>query len=152
MIAIIKSEFNKEIVDGLLEGCKRALDTKEVKLKFRESKVFEVITVPGAFELPAAAKSCLSNHNIGGSYFSSKYKAIITLGCVIKGETDHYDYICQAVTQGIMDVSIQSQVPILFGVLTCQNAELAFERSRDNDSNKGYEVGLAALELLNLSK
>ena len=151
MIAIIKSEFNKEIVDGLLEGCKRALDTKEVKLKFRKSKVFEVITVPGAFELPAAVRSCLNNPD-NGSYLSSKYKAIITLGCVIKGETDHYDYICQAVTKGIMDISIQSRVPILFGVLTCQNAELAFERSRNNDSNKGYEVGLAALKLLNSSK
>ena len=115
MIAIIKSEFNKEIVDGLLEGCKRALDTKEVKLKFRKSKVFEVITVPGAFELPAAAKSCLSNHNIGGSYFSSKYKAIITLGCVIKGETDHYDYICQAVKP---DLDIKIGIPILIVFIT----------------------------------
>ena len=78
MIAIIKSEFNKEIVDGLLEGCKRALDTKEVKLKFRKSKVFEVITVPGAFELPAAVRSCLNNPDYG-SYLSSKYKAIITV-------------------------------------------------------------------------
>tara|TARA_A100001011_G_scaffold156253_1_gene164733 strand:+ start:13923 stop:14336 length:414 start_codon:yes stop_codon:yes gene_type:complete len=137
MIVIIKSEFNKEIVDGLLKGCKRALGDKEIK----------IISVPGAFELPAAARSCL---DINGLY--SKYEAVITLGCVIKGETDHYDFICQAVSKGIMDVSIQSQVPILFGVLTCQNAELAFERSRDNDSNKGFEVGLAALELLNSDK
>ena len=79
-------------------------------------------------------------------------EAVITLGCVIKGDTDHYDYICQAVTNGIMDISVQSSVPVLFGVLTCQNAELAFERSRDNDSNKGYEVGLAALELINSRK
>ena len=72
----------------------------------------------------------------------------ITLGCVIKGDTDHYDYICQAVSKGIMDISINSDIPILFGILTCQNAELAFERSRNNESNKGYEVGLAALDLL----
>ena len=141
MIVIIKSEFNKEIVDGLLKGCKRALGDKEIK----------IISVPGAFELPAAARSCLNNPNYG-SYLYSKYEAVITLGCVIKGETDHYDFICQAVSKGIMDISIQSKVPILFGVLTCQNAELAFERSRENDYNKGFEVGLAALELLNSNK
>ena len=134
MIIIIKSEFNKEIVDGLLKGCKRALAEKEIK----------IISVPGAFELPAAAKNALIQSNVP--------KAVITLGCVIKGDTDHYDYICQAVTNGIMDISIQSSVPVLFGVLTCQNAELAFERSMDNDSNKGYEVGLAALELINSRK
>ena len=129
MIAIIKSDFNKEIVDGLVEGCKRALISEEI----------EIISVPGAFELPAAAKK----------YSETKeFKAIITLGCVIKGDTDHYDYICQAVSKGIMDISINSDIPILFGILTCQNAELAFERSRDNESNKGYEVGLAALDLL----
>ncbi len=132
MILIIKSEFNKEIVDGLLEGCKRALAEQEIK----------IISVPGAFELPAAAKKYAT---------SKKYQAVITLGCVIKGDTDHYSYICQAVTNGIMDISIQSSVPVLFGVLTCQNAELAFERSRENEFNKGFEVGLAALKLLNSS-
>ena len=132
MILIIKSEFNKEIVDGLLEGCKRALAEQEIK----------IISVPGAFELPSAAKKYAT---------SKKYQAVITLGCVIKGDTDHYSYICQAVTNGIMDISIQSSVPVLFGVLTCQNAELAFERSRENEFNKGYEVGLAALKLLNSS-
>ena len=120
MIIIVKSEFNKEIVDGLLKGCKRA------------------------FELPAASKNVSIQSNLP--------EAVITLGCVIKGDTDHYDYICQAVTNGIMDISVQSSVPVLFGVLTCQNAELAFERSRNNDSNKGYEVGLAALELINSRK
>ena len=140
MIVIIKSEFNKEIVEGLLEGCKRALREQEI----------EIITVPGAFELPSAAKKFCELKKHGTPY--NKYKAVITLGCIIKGDTDHYDYICQAVANGIMDISIQSSVPVLFGVLTCQNAELAFERSRDDDSNKGYEVGLAALELINSRK
>ena len=97
--------------------------------------------MPGAFELPSTAKQCVS---------SNKYTAVITLGCVIKGETDHYDYICNAVSNGIMDVSIESNIPVLFGVLTCQNSELAFERSRDNDFNKGFEVGNAAKKLLAL--
>jgi len=129
MIAVIISEFNKEIVDGLLEGCKTSL--KDYQL--------HIIKVPGAFELPAAAQKCIE---------SQKYNAVITLGCIIKGDTDHYDYICQAVSNGIMNISIKSHIPVLFGVLTCQNAQLAFERSRDNDSNKGFEVGNAAKTLL----
>ena len=129
MIAVIISEFNKEIVDGLLEGCKKAL--KDYKL--------DIIKVPGAFELPASAHKCVE---------SQKYDTVITLGCVIKGDTDHYDYICQAVSNGIMNISIKSNIPVLFGVLTCQNAQLAFERSRDNDFNKGFEVGNAAKSLL----
>ena len=129
MIAVIISEFNKEIVDGLLEGCKKSL--KDHKL--------DIIKVPGAFELPASAQKCIG---------SERYDAVITLGCVIKGDTDHYDYICQAVSSGIMNISIKSHIPVLFGVLTCQNAQQAFERSRDNDFNKGFEVGNAAKSLL----
>ena len=133
MIAVIISEFNREIVNGLLDGCKKSLKGHDL----------DIIKVPGAFELPSTAQQCVD---------SNKYLAVITLGCVIKGETDHYDYICSAVSNGIMDVSIESNIPVLFGVLTCQNSELAFERSRDNDFNKGFEVGLAALELLKSSK
>ena len=129
MIAVIISEFNKEIVDGLLEGCKKSL--KDYQL--------DIIKVPGAFELPAAAQKCVE---------SQKFDAVITLGCVIKGDTDHYDYICQAVSNGIMNISIKSHIPVLFGVLTCQNAQLALERSRDNNFNKGFEVGNAAINLL----
>jgi 6,7-dimethyl-8-ribityllumazine synthase len=131
MIAVITSEFNKEIVNGLLDGCKKSLKGHDLN----------IIKVPGAFELPSTAQQCVD---------SNKYLAVITLGCVIKGETDHYDYICQAVSIGLMNVSIESNIPILFGVLTCQNSQLAFERSRDNDFNKGFEVGDAAKKLLKL--
>tara|TARA_B100001113_G_scaffold10420_1_gene8216 strand:+ start:78 stop:479 length:402 start_codon:yes stop_codon:yes gene_type:complete len=131
MIAVITSEFNKEIVNGLLDGCKKSLKGHDL----------DIIKVPGAFELPSTAQQCVD---------SNKYLAVITLGCVIKGETDHYDYICQAVSIGVMNVSIESNIPILFGVLTCQNSQLAFERSRDNDFNKGFEVGNAAKKLLKL--
>jgi len=131
MIAVIISEFNKEIVNGLLDGCKKSL----------KSHNLDIIKVPGAFELPSTAQQCVD---------SNKYLAVITLGCVIKGETDHYDYICQAVSIGVMNVSIESNIPILFGVLTCQNSQLAFERSRDNDFNKGFEVGNATKKLLAL--
>lgn len=133
MIAIVISKFNTDIVDGLYDGCIRALGDKiEV----------DKILVPGAFELPSIAHQCVQ---------SNKYKAVITLGCVIKGDTDHYDYICQAVSNGIMNVTLQSNIPVLFGVLTCQNAKLAFERSRDNKFNKGFEVGIATKDLLNLN-
>ena len=131
MIAVITSEFNKEIVNGLLDGCKKSLRGHDL----------DIIKVPGAFELPSTAQQCVD---------SNKYLAVITLGCIIKGETDHYDYICQAVSIGVMNVSIESNIPILFGVLTCQNSQLAFERSRDNDFNKGFEVGNAAKKLLKL--
>jgi 6,7-dimethyl-8-ribityllumazine synthase len=131
MIAVITSEFNKEIVNGLLDGCKKSLKGHDL----------DIIKVPGAFELPSTAQQCVD---------SNKYLAVITLGCVIKGETDHYDYICQAVSIGVMNVSIESNIPVLFGVLTCQNSQLAFERSRDNDFNKGFEVGDAAKKLLKL--
>ena len=89
--------------------------------------------------MPSSAQKCVE---------SERYDAVITLGCVIKGDTDHYDYICQAVSNGIMNISIKSHIPVLFGVLTCQNAQQAFERSRDNDFNKGFEVGNAARSLL----
>ena len=131
MIAVIISEFNKEIVNGLLDGCKKSL----------KSHNLDIVKVPGAFELPSTAQQCVD---------SNKYLAVITLGCVIKGETDHYDYICQAVSNGVMNVSIKSNIPVLFGVLTCQNSQLAFERSRDNDFNKGFEVGNATKKLLAL--
>jgi 6,7-dimethyl-8-ribityllumazine synthase len=131
MIAVITSEFNKEIVNGLLDGCKKSLKGHDL----------DIIKVPGAFELPSTAQQCVD---------SNKYLAVITLGCVIKGETDHYDYICQAVSIGVMNVSIESNIPVLFGVLTCQNSQLAFERSKDNDFNKGFEVGNAAKKLLKL--
>ena len=133
MIAVITSEFNKEIVNGLLDGCKKSLKGHDI----------DIIKVPGAFELPSTAKQCVN---------SKKYLAVITLGCIIRGETDHYDYICQAVSIGIMNISIESNIPVLFGVLTCQNSQLAFERSRNNNLNKGFEVGLAALKLLKSSK
>jgi 6,7-dimethyl-8-ribityllumazine synthase len=75
-------------------------------------------------------------------------KIVIALGCVIKGETDHYHYICDAVSNGVMRLTLESDIPILFGVLTCQNAELAYARSSNNKKNKGYELGNAVKMML----
>jgi len=137
MIAIVKSSFNSKITDGLYKGCISALNQNG----FSDDKI-ETHIVPGAFEIPYQTKKLLSKKH-------SLYQAVITLGCVIKGETDHYDYIADAVTKGIMDISINSQIPILYGVLTCQNSELAHARSSDDmKKNKGFEVAIAALEMI----
>ena len=131
MIGIVVSIFNKPITDGLLKGCIKSL--KENGFEESSMKTFHV---PGAFELPRKVKNLTENNS---------YDCIIALGCIIKGETDHYHYISQAVTNGIMSLTLEKSSPhIIFGVLTCQNKELAFARSGDNEKNKGYEAGTAA--------
>ena len=138
MIAIIKSTFNRSVSDGLTKGCLKALEEK--KINKNQIKIFEV---PGAFEIPATVNLLAKKQ---------KYDAIITLGCVIQGETDHYNFICKAVSHGIMDITIHNSIPILFGVLTCQTKELAILRSLNNKKNKGYEVGLAAVKQIQTFK
>ena len=143
MIAIVCSEFNSKVTDGLLEGCLVALNKAGVS-----SEKVDIHRVPGAFELPGKVKLLTKG--------DTTYDAIITLGCVIKGETDHYHYISQAVTDGIMSLTIElySDYPkIIFGVLTCQTKELAIARSDSNmDKNKGYEAGKAALNMISTKK
>ena len=143
MIAIVCSEFNSKVTDGLLEGCLVALNKDGVS-----SEKVDIHKVPGAFELPGKVKLLTRG--------DTSYDAIITLGCVIKGETDHYHYISQAVTDGIMSLTIEldSDYPkIIFGVLTCQSKELAIARSDSNmDKNKGYEAGKAALKMISTKK
>ena len=125
MIVIVKSEFNKEIVDGLLKGCKRALAEKEIK----------IISVPGAFELPAAAKNVSIQSNLP--------EAVITLGCVIKGQTPHFDFISQASTNAIMDISVSQKKPIGNGIITCLNMKQAKARK-----SKGAEAATAVISIL----
>jgi len=139
MIAIVVSEFNSQITNGLLNGCLQAFK----KFDFSEDKI-AVEFVPGAFELPASVLSlCRKPEN----------HIVIAFGCVIRGETDHYHYICESVSKGMMDVSLKVKTPTLFGVLTCQNSKLAADRSGDNlDKNKGYEVGISAMKLMEKNK
>ena len=135
-IAIALSEFNNEVSEGLLSGCKKALLDKGVN-----GRNISVLRVPGAFELPAAAAKLAQYKDIDG---------VIALGAVIRGETDHYHYISQAVSQGLMQVTLHSTVPVMFGVLTCPTVELAIVRSEPQSrKNKGYEVGIATMEMLN---
>ena len=135
-IAIALSEFNSKVSEGLLSGCNQALLDKGV-----HKRNIIILRVPGAFELPAAAARLSKYEGIDG---------VITLGAIIKGETDHYHYISQAVTQGLMQVTLQSAVPVMFGVLTCPTIELAIARAKPQGRyNKGYEVGIAAMDMLN---
>ncbi|MBI5413337.1 6,7-dimethyl-8-ribityllumazine synthase [Candidatus Peregrinibacteria bacterium] len=134
-IAIIASQFNKKICDRLITGSKKALDKAGLK--------YEIFAVPGAFEIPFMAQKLID---------SKKFAGIIALGCVIKGETDHYKAVCEGVTYGIQKVSIENRIPIMFGVLMCHDISNAFERSAENSKhNKGYECANGLIEILQRS-
>jgi 6,7-dimethyl-8-ribityllumazine synthase len=133
MIAIVKSNFNQPITDALLASCKQTLESNGV-----DYKVFEV---PGAIETVGTSKRLLS---------SPVYKAIIVIGAVIKGDTDHYDYVCNFVTQGLTILSTQSDIPIIFGILTTQNEEQALDRALSDRMNKGKEFAETAIEMIKI--
>lgn len=137
-IAIVISEFNQEICERLLDSCVKTLKKCGVLLED-----IEVIWVPGAFEIPLMSQKIATKHNID---------AIITLGAVIRGGTPHFDYVCGECARGIMDVQLKTGLPVIFGVLTCDNAEQAMERSANNDNNKGYQCAIAAVEMVNLEE
>ena len=131
MIAIVKAQFNKLITDLLEEGCIQFLQEKKIP--------FKVFECPGAVETVVYTKKLIA---------TTKYKAIITIGAIIKGDTDHYEYVCQYVTNGISNLSCQSLTPIIFGVLTVQNEELAYERAALDRMNKGKEFAETALFMI----
>lgn len=137
-IGIVTSEWNSGITDALYVACKSTLNTHQVK----EENITS-ITVPGAFELPAGARLLVG---------SEKYDAIICLGCVIKGDTKHDEYISSAVASGLMMLSISSGKPIIFGVLTTNNLEQAEDRAGGKLGNKGEEAALTALSMIELAK
>lgn len=135
---IILSRFNDFIGAKLLSG---AID--ELRRHGVDENNIDVVRVPGAFEIPIAA---LKFAKIG------KYNAVITLGAVIKGSTSHYDYVCAEVSKGVAQVSIQTEVPVIFGVLTTDNIEQAIERAGTKAGNKGSDAAKAAIEMANLLK
>jgi len=135
-IGIITSRFNEFIVSKLLSGAIDGLKRHGIN----ENNI-EVTWVPGAYEIPLIAKRMA---------FSNQYDAIICLGAVIKGSTTHYDYVCAEVSKGIANVSLDSGLPVIFGVLTTDNIEQAIERAGAKAGNKGYESALSAIEMVNL--
>lgn len=135
---IIISRFNDFIGSKLLSG---AVD--ELRRHGVNPDNIDIVRVPGAFEIPLLALKCAKSH---------KYSAIITLGAIIKGSTSHYDYVCAELTKGIANVSLQTETPVIFGVLTTENIEQAIERAGTKAGNKGSEAAKAAIEMANLLK
>ena len=136
--AIVVSRFNELITEPLLNG---ALDV--LRRHGGDENAVEVARVPGAFELPIVAQAFAQ---------SGKFDAVVCLGCVIKGATDHYDYVCAQTASGIMSASLGSGVPIIFGVLTTDTIEQSLERAGSKAGNKGADAMLAAIETANVLK
>ena len=133
---IVISRFNEFIGSKLLSG---ALD--ELRRHGVSENNVEIIWVPGAFEIPLIAKKAAK---------TGRYNAIITLGAVIKGSTGHYDYVCAEVSKGVASVSLETGIPVIFGVLTTDNLEQAIERAGTKAGNKGSEAAKSAIEMANL--
>jgi 6,7-dimethyl-8-ribityllumazine synthase len=133
---VVVSRFNDFITSNLLKG---AMDVF-IQYGVREDDL-KVLKVPGAFELPQAARKLC---------YTGNFDAIVCLGAVIRGETSHFDYICAEVSRGVGQVGLEFNIPILFGVLTTENLEQAVARSGSGSSNKGRETALAAVEMASL--
>jgi 6,7-dimethyl-8-ribityllumazine synthase len=135
-IGIVVAEWNSEITGALHQGAREALIQNGVS-----EKNLHTIHVPGSFELTAGAKFMASRH---------KLDAVICLGCVIQGETKHFDFICQAVANGLTNLSIMGNIPFIFGVLTTDTLEQAKDRSGGKHGNKGTEAAITAIKMAGL--
>lgn len=135
-VGIVVGRFNEFITSKLLGGAQDALKRHGVK----EEDV-SIAWVPGAYEIPLIAKKMAA---------SKKYDAIITLGTVIRGSTPHFDFVCSEVSKGVASVSLQNDIPVIFGVLTTDTIEQAIERAGTKAGNKGWDAGTSAIEMANL--
>lgn len=135
---IVASRFNEfittKLIGGALDGLKRH-DAQETDI--------ELVWVPGAFEIPLMASKMAK---------SKKYDAVICLGAVIRGNTTHYDYVCAEVSKGVAHVALETEMPVVFGVLTTENIEQAIERAGTKSGNKGYDCALSAIEMVSVMK
>ncbi len=135
-VGIVASRFNEFITNKLLGGAVDGLVRHGA-----DEKNITVAWIPGAFEIPVVAQKMAK---------SGKYDAIICVGAVIRGSTTHYDYVCNEVSKGIAHVSLETGVPVMFGVVTTENIEQAIERAGTKAGNKGYDCALSAIEMVNL--
>ena len=135
-VGIVAARFNEFIVSKLVAGARDGLLRHDVK-----DEDIDLAWVPGASEIPLIASKMAK---------SGKYDAVICLGAVIRGATSHYDYVCSEVSKGIASVSLTSDIPVMFGVLTTDNIEQAIERAGTKAGNKGYDCALGAIEMVNL--
>ncbi|MDW7645736.1 MAG: 6,7-dimethyl-8-ribityllumazine synthase [Desulfuromonadales bacterium] len=137
-VALIVSRFNSFICDRLVEGAMDALVRHGAN-----GEDVHTVRVPGAFEIPVAAKKVAQ---------TSRYDAIICLGCVIRGATPHFEYVSAEVSKGVASVSLESGIPVSFGVLTTDTIEQAIERAGTKAGNKGFDAAVSAIEMANLFK
>ena len=137
-VALVASRFNEFIVSKLISGAVDGLKRHNVC-----DDDITLAWVPGAFEIPLIASKLAK---------SGKYDAVICLGAVIRGATSHYDYVCNEVSKGVAHVSLETGIPVLFGVLTTDTIEQAIERAGTKAGNKGYDCALSAIEMINFSK
>jgi 6,7-dimethyl-8-ribityllumazine synthase len=135
-LALVAARFNQFIVQKLVDGAREGLLSHGVK-----EDAIDLFWVPGSFEIPSVAKRLAE---------SKKYAAVVCLGAVIKGETDHYEYVAGNAASGVAQVALNSAVPVIFGILTCQTVEQAIDRAGGKAGNKGFDAALAALEMVNL--
>ncbi len=135
-VGIVAARFNEFITGKLLAGAIDGLKRHDVK-----DEDIDVAWVPGAFEIPLIASKMAK---------SGRYDTVICVGAVIRGSTSHYDYVCSEVSKGIAQVSMQSDIPVMFGVVTTENIEQAIERAGTKAGNKGYDCAVSAIEMVNL--
>lgn len=135
---VVVSRFNSFITERLLQGAVDALERSGAT-----SKDVDVVHVPGSFELPLAAKKLAG---------TGRYDAIIAIGCILRGETAHYDYVCSETARGLQLAQMDTGVPVMFCVLTCDTLEQAIDRAGLKGGNKGFEAGLGAIEMGHLSR
>ncbi|UGB07136.1 6,7-dimethyl-8-ribityllumazine synthase [Staphylococcus sp. HL28] len=137
-VAIVVSRFNNFITGRLLEGAKDTFIRHDV-----DENNIDVAYVSGAFEIPMVARKLAQ---------TGKYDAVVTLGCVIRGATSHYDYVCNEVAKGVSKANESTDVPVIFGILTTESIEQAVERAGTKAGNKGSEAAVSAIEMANLMK
>lgn len=135
-VGLVVSRFNEFITQRLLDGA-----VNDLKRHGVSDSDIEIAWVPGSFEIPVAALQMA---------LSKRFDAVITLGCIIKGETDHYEHVSNSVAVGVEKASVQANLPIIFGVITCDNLEQAIDRAGLKLGNKGSQCAFAALEMINL--
>ena len=141
-VVIVKTEWNAHVVSLLEEGCKKILEQHKVD--------FKIVEVPGSFEIPFAIKKYWSKSLEGNTI--KLPDAFIALGCVIRGDTPHFEYVCEGVTQGIMNLNITLPVPVIYGVLTVNNQVQADERLGGSHGHKGEEAAAAAIKMMAFSQ
>lgn len=139
-IVIVRTEWNDAIVSALEEGCRRILDEAGV--------FYRVVIVPGAFEIPFTVRAYWDAHK----YKDDRPRAFIALGCVIRGDTPHFEYVCRAVTDGVLQLNMTLPLPTIFGVLTVDNQKQAEDRIGGSHGHKGVEAAVTALKMISLQK